>query len=554
MTGLVPLPVILPLLGAGVTLVLARRPRAQRITSVTALTATFGVALALLVTAHMDGPQVVRVGGWPVPLGIVLVADQLATLMLVVSTAVTLCVLLYSIGEGRADGRESTPVAIYHPTYLILTAGVTNAFLSGDLFNLYVGFEVLLGASYVLLTLGGTEVRIRAGTTYVVVSILSSVIFLTAIGLVYAATGTVNLAQLAGRLDALPDDLRLVLQLMLLLAFGIKAAVFPLSAWLPDSYPTAPAPVTAVFAGLLTKVGVYAIIRTETLLFPGGRTGDLLLVVALLTMVVGILGAVAQSDIKRLLSFTLVSHIGYMLFGIALGSVAGLASAIFYVVHHITIQTTLFLATGLVERRGGSTNLERLGGLARAPSLAVLFFLPALNLAGIPPFSGFLGKLGLLQAGVADGTPLAWLVVAGGALTSLLTLYAMTRVWNLAFWRQPAPSIAVGGAEPAKPLGLSGTGRLWGTGRLSGVPSARGASPGVPPADSASIPSAAGGPVAVEPMPPLLVGATAALVVLGLTLTLLAGPIFGVSSESAANLVERTPYVEAVLRPVAGAR
>ncbi|MDG4767084.1 Na+/H+ antiporter subunit D [Solwaraspora sp. WMMD406] len=565
MTFLVPLPVILPLLGAGITLVLARRPRAQRTTSVAVLGVTFGVALALLITAHLHGPQVVEVGGWPAPLGIVLVADQLAALMLVVSTAVTLCVLLYSIGEGRADGRESTPVAIYHPTYLILTAGVTNAFLSGDLFNIYVGFEILLGASFVLLTLGGTEVRIRAGTTYVVVSILSSVIFLTAIGLIYAATGTVNLAQLADRLDALPDDLRLVLQLMLLLAFGIKAAVFPLSAWLPDSYPTAPAPVTAVFAGLLTKVGVYAIIRTETLLFPGGRTSDLLLVVALLTMVVGILGAVAQSDIKRLLSFTLVSHIGYMLFGVALGSAAGLASAIFYVVHHITIQTTLFLATGLVERRGGSTNLERLGGLARAaPLLAVLFFLPALNLAGIPPFSGFLGKLGLLQAGVADDGPLAWLLVAGGTVTSLLTLYAVTRVWNLAFWRKPAPESAVGEPErdrvpaaggagsgtAAGPAGGSGSGGSGSGSGGSGSGSGGSAGPAttvrVPSTDSESTPLAAGGPGAVEPMPPLLVGATTALVVLGLALTVLAGPLFDISGEAAANLVDRTPYIEAV--------
>src|SRR5690606_4557817 len=229
------------------------------------------------------------------------------------------------IGQGMADGHEETPLSIYHPTYLVLTAGVTNAFLSGDLFNLYVGFEILLVASYVLITLGSTENRIRAGTTYVVVSLLSSFIFLSAIGLVYASTGTLNMAQLAGRFDELPDNLRLLLQGMLLLAFGIKAAVFPLSAWLPDSYPTAPAPVTAVFAGLLTKVGVYAIVRTETLLFPDGRIADVLMVIALLTMVIGILGAVAQSDIKRLLSFTLISHIGYMVFGVALTSVSGLS-------------------------------------------------------------------------------------------------------------------------------------------------------------------------------------------------------------------------------------
>jgi multicomponent Na+:H+ antiporter subunit D len=494
-TWLVPLPVAMPLLGAAVTLLMFRRPRIQRTVSIGVLTANLAVAVALLALSG-EGPLVVAVGGWPVPLGIVLVADQLAALMLVVSAAVTLCVLVYSIGQGAADGDEAAPLAVYHPAYLILTAGVTNAFLSGDLFNLYVGFEILLAASYVLITLGGTETRVRAGTTYVVVSLLSSVIFLTGIGLVYAATGTVNMAQLVSRLDALPDSVRLLLQGMLLLAFGIKAAVFPLSAWLPDSYPTAPAPVTAVFAGLLTKVGVYAIIRTETLLFPGGRAADVLMVAAAATLVVGILGAVAQSDIKRMLSFTLVSHIGYLLFGIGLASRAGIAAAVFYTVHHIVIQTTLFLVAGLIERRGGTTAVDRLGGLARtAPVLAMLFFVPALNLAGIPPFSGFLGKLGLVQAGVQDGGPLAYVLVVGAVLTSLLTLYAIGRVWNLAFWRSPARPSA--DAQPRR--------------------SSR-----------------------------LMVFATAALVAAGAALTLIAGPLYDLTDAAAGDLLARVPYVQAV--------
>jgi multicomponent Na+:H+ antiporter subunit D len=501
MTWLVPLPVIMPLFGAALTLLIRKHPNLQRSVSLLVLGATLAVAVALLAITAAGDPLVVTVGGWIAPLGIVLVADRLAALMLVVSAAVTLCVLVYSIGQGMADGDDGPPVSVYHPAYLILTAGVTNAFLAGDLFNLYVGFEILLAASYVLITIGATESRIRDGTTYVVVSLLSSLIFLTAIGLIYAATGTLNLAQLAGRLDALPDGLQLGLQSMLLLAFGIKAAVFPLSAWLPDSYPTAIAPVTAVFAGLLTKVGVYAIIRTQTLLFPHGPAPTIILVAAFLTMIVGILGAVAQSDIKRLLSFTLVSHIGYMLFGIGLVSDAGLAAAIFYVVHHIIIQTTLFLAAGLIERRGGTTALDGLGGLARlAPVLGVLFFVPALNLAGIPPFSGFLGKLGLMQAGVADGSPLAWLLVAGSVVTSLLTLYAIGRVWNLAFWRTPHAETPV-------------------------------IADAVPP---------------VRVLPRLMVGSTLALVVLGTGLTVVSGPLFDVTTRAAAELLDREPYVHAV--------
>ncbi|SIN39037.1 Na+/H+ antiporter subunit D [Micromonospora cremea] len=496
MSRLLPLPVVMPLLGAALTLLLAARPGLQRAVSVLCLSGTLIVALLLLVQAYRYGPVVMAIGGWPAPVGIVLVADQLAALMLVVSSSVILCVLLYSIGQGRSETGETAPVVIFHPTYLVLTAGVTNAFLAGDLFNLFVGFEILLAASFVLITLGGTEIRIRTGSTYVVVSILSSMIFLAGVGLVYAATGTLNLAQLAQRLDDLPAGVRLTLELMLLLAFAIKAAVFPLSAWLPDSYPTAPAPVTAVFAGLLTKVGVYAIIRTETLLFPGGQADELLMVVAGLTMVVGILGAVAQSDMKRLFSFTLVSHIGYMIFGVALSTVAGLSGAIFYVVHHITIQTTLFLVAGLVEERAGSTDLRRLGGLARmAPLLGVLFFVPAMNLAGVPPFSGFLGKLGLLQAGVAAGGPLPGVLVAAGTLTSLLTLYVASRLWNIAFWRSPRLATT----EPAVQL------------------------------------------------PRLMVGATVALVAFGLALTVLAGPLFEVTADAAADLRSRTPYVRAVL-------
>ncbi len=291
--------------------------------------------------------------------------------------------------SGIHDGNEQQPVSIFLPTYLALTAGVNIAFLAGDLFNLFVGFEVLLAASFVLLTLGASADRVRAGVSYVMVSMVSSLVFLVGIAFAYAATGTLNLAQMALRMDEISPGTRAAIFGVLLVAFGIKAAVFPLSSWLPDSYPTAPAPVTAVFAGLLTKVGVYAIIRAHTLLFPGGELDDVLLVAGLLTMIIGILGAIAQNDIKRLLSFTLVSHIGYMIFGVALSSQTGLAGAVYYVGHHILVQTTLFLVVGLIERQAGSASLRRSAASRSCPPLlAVLFLIPALNLGGIPPFSG----------------------------------------------------------------------------------------------------------------------------------------------------------------------
>jgi multicomponent Na+:H+ antiporter subunit D len=557
---LAPLPVLLPLLGAAGALLVSGHPTYQRTLSTTVLTAVLVVSVVLLFVADAEGASAVSVGGWPVPLGIVLVVDRLSALMLVVASTVALGVLVFAVGQGAADGSEETPLSIFHPTFLVLVAGVSNAFLAGDLFNLYVGFEILLMASYVLLTLGGTAARIRGGITYIVVSLTSSLVFLAAIGLVYAATGTVNMAQLAVRLGELPEGIQVLLQSMLLIAFGIKAAVFPLSAWLPDSYPTAPAPVTAVFAGLLTKVGVYAIIRTQTLLFPGGALDDLLLWAALATMLVGILGAVAQSDLRRMLSFTLVSHIGYMVFGIALGTAAGLAGAIFYVAHHIAIQTTLFLVAGLVERQGGTTSIDKLGGLARrSPLLAVLFFVPAMNLAGIPPLSGFIGKLGLLQAGVADGSAGALALVAGGVVTSLLTLLAVARVWTRAFWRSPnqspaeetAAAAAAASVQRHRPASADGAGSPDGTASPDGpartalqdawrrhTAVATAAEPGLPPA--------AGAVRALRPLPRTMVGATAALVALTVALTGLAGPLYGLADRAATDLLERTPYILAV--------
>jgi multicomponent Na+:H+ antiporter subunit D len=557
---LAPLPVLLPLLGAAGALLVSGHPTYQRTLSTTVLTAVLVVSVVLLFVADAEGASSVSVGGWPVPLGIVLVVDRLSALMLVVASTVALGVLVFAVGQGAADGSEETPLSIFHPTFLVLVAGVSNAFLAGDLFNLYVGFEILLMASYVLLTLGGTAGRIRGGITYIVVSLTSSLVFLAAIGLVYAATGTVNMAQLAVRLGELPEGIQVLLQSMLLIAFGIKAAVFPLSAWLPDSYPTAPAPVTAVFAGLLTKVGVYAIIRTQTLLFPGGALDDLLLWAALATMLVGILGAVAQSDLRRMLSFTLVSHIGYMVFGIALGTAAGLAGAIFYVAHHIAIQTTLFLVAGLVERQGGTTSIDKLGGLARrSPLLAMLFFVPAMNLAGIPPLSGFIGKLGLLQAGVADGSAGALALVAGGVVTSLLTLLAVARVWTRAFWRSPnqspaeetAAAAAAASVQRHRPASADGAGSPDGTASPDGpartalqdawrrhTAVATAAEPGLPPA--------AGAVRALRPLPRTMVGATAALVALTVALTGLAGPLYGLADRAATDLLERTPYILAV--------
>lgn len=516
MRSLVTLPVALPLLAAALSMVLHRRPQAQRALSVSVLVACLALTVAVLVQVNDQGPVAIQVGAWPAPIGISLVADMFAALMLVVSALVVLAVLVYSIGSPRtADDR-----LFFHPVYLILAAGVSASFLAGDLFNLFVAFEVMLSASYVLITLGGGRDQVRTGMTYVVISLVASTFFVTAVGLIYAATGTVNMADLAGRIGELPQPVRHGLGLLLLVVFGVKAAIFPLFFWLPDSYPTAPTPVTAIFAGLLTKVGVYAIIRTQTLMFPtDGGPSTVLLVLAGLTMVVGVLGAIAQNDIKRLLSFHIVSQIGYMIMGVGLFSVAGLAGSILFMVHQIIVKTTMFLVGGLIENAAGTGALSRLGGLLhRTPLLAVLFMVPALSLAGVPPSSGFVGKLALVNAGVEIER---YGIVAVSLAVSLLTLFSMTKIWAAAFWGQPGE----GGPGAGGP-GAAGTGTVLGSGA----------------GGTATV--AAAGRIS---LPPMMTVPTVVLIVASLAVAVAGAPLYDMAVDAATVLADPAPYIEAVL-------
>jgi len=517
--ALIPLPIIVPAATAAIALLLARFPKAQQAIALFSLGSLLGVAGALVYLIYAHGIHTVQVGGWDAPIGITLVADNLAVLMVTVSQLVLFAVMWFGIGQGISDGDEDEPISVFVPTYMLLNMGVSMAFLAGDLFNMYVGFEVLLVASYVLLTLGASSSRTRAGVSYVMVNMLSSMVFLLAIGLVYQAVGTVNFAHISLRMEDIPDGTRTAIFAVLLVAFAVKAAVFPLSAWLPDSYPTAPSMVTAVFAGLLTKVGVYAIIRTRSVVFPDGRLDDVLMWAGLATMLMGILGAMAQNDIKRLLSFTLVSHIGYMIFGIAVGNTLGLGGAIFYIVHHILVQTALFLVVGLIERQAGSSSLRSLGGLAKSsPLLALLSLVPALNLGGIPPFSGFLGKVMLIEAGAQDGSVTAWILVAGSIITSLLTLYTMILVWSKAFWRDRSDA-PEGDTVLAQPAALRERTQMVAIAERDDV----------------------------GRMPLGMVMPTALLVIASVGVTVLAGPLSNVATEAASNVANVDEYRAAVL-------
>jgi multicomponent Na+:H+ antiporter subunit D len=492
---LLPLPIVLPLLGAAASMVLGRSRNAQRAIALSVLTAVLAIAVVIFVRVDRDGTAATGAGGWSAPLGITLVADRFSALMLVVAALVLLVVLVYAIGQ---PGAERNHVG-FQSVYLVLTAGVAASFLTGDLFNLFVAFEMMLTASYVLMTLGGRPEQIRSGMTYVVISLLASALFVTALALIYTATGTVNMADLSTKIADLSPGVRTALALLLLVVFGIKAALFPLFFWLPDSYPSAPSPVTAIFAGLLTKVGVYAIFRTQTLLFPEAtRPATLILVVAGFTMVVGVLGAIAQDDVKRILSFNIVSHIGYRVMGLGFFSVAGLAGAVFYTVHHIVAKTTLFLTGGLIEHAGGSSRIRQLGGMVRtAPVIAVLFLVPALNLSGVPPLSGFVGKFALVDAGLRQDE---YVIVGVALLVSLLSMYSLLKIWSGAFWNP---------AQEPPPVTPPPVGR-------------------------------AGGPL-------LMVVPTATLAIVSVAMAAAAGPLYSFSERAAADLLDPASYLRAVV-------
>ena len=457
MSWLLVLPVLVPLVTATLALAARRSLGVQRALSVAGAVALLGVAGALMAGVWQGGTQAVQLGGWEAPFGITLVADLLGAVMVLITAIVGLAAVVYSLATVDAD-RER---AHYHVLYHVLLMGVCGAFLTGDLFNLYVWFEVLLISSFVLLVLGNERGQVRGAVVYVMINLVGSLGFLAAIGLLYGVTGTLNLADLSVRL-AETDAPGLVtsISMLFLIAFGIKAAVFPLFFWLPASYHTPPIAVAAIFAGLLTKVGVYALIRVFTLLFTQdvGYTHTILLWVAGLTMVTGVLGAAAQTDVRKILSFHIVSQIGYMIMGLALFTPLALVGAVFYIVHHIVVKANLFLVAGLAERLVGSFDLKDMGGLYRAhPWLAVLFLVPAFSLAGFPPLSGFWAKLILIKAGLDAG---AWVIVAVALVVGLLTIFSMTKIWNGAFWtplvdgRQPGPARGAGLALMASPVAV----------------------------------------------------------------------------------------------------
>lgn len=431
-TWLAILPVLVPLTTAMLAVLLHRKPHLQQRISL------LGVALFLLVAwlllERVMAQEVVSTtfGNWPVPFGIEFRIDRLGASLVVITALMGLACLVFQLSDADpAPAHQPMMLPLVHG----LLAGVAGSFSTGDLFNLYVWFEIMLICSVGLLAIGGRRDQLDGTLKYLSLSIVGTMLLLIAVGSIYAATGHLNLQALGPAMAALPPALFTTLLATLLVAFLIKAGAFPMFAWLPASYHTLPAPVLALFAGLLTKVGVYTILRAAGDVFapaPAVLT-EALGWIAAATMLTGVIGAAYHWDMRRILAFHIISQIGYILLGIALASEAGNAATLFYTLHHIIVKANLFLIAAIIFRLTGSYDLRQIGGLyALRPALAVLFLIPALSLVGIPPLSGFWSKLFVLQEAIAQGR-VVWTILA--LSVSVLTLYSMMKIWMEAFWK-----------------------------------------------------------------------------------------------------------------------
>ncbi|HDP97904.1 MAG TPA: Na+/H+ antiporter subunit D [bacterium] len=426
MNALIPFPILLPLFTAIILMLSLRWQTLQKYISLAGSIALLIISILIFAQIESKGIQAVQIGNWPAPFGITIVADLFSAIMIIVTAIMGIAINIYSFSSIDINRQRFG----YYPLLNGLLMGVCGAFLTGDVFNLYVWFEVMLMSSFVLMVLGGEKAQMEGGIKYVTINLFSSAIYLSGLGILYGQIGTLNMADLAFKIRTLPDTNVLnIVAMLFMVAFGIKAAVFPMFFWLPASYHTPPAAVSAIFAGLLTKVGVYAMIRSFSLFFvvDVDFTRILILWIAGLSMLSGVLAAATQYEFRRLLSFHIISQIGYMIMGLGLSSKLAIAGSIFHIIHNIFAKTNLFLIAGVVHRLKGTYDLKKLGGFYKNyPILALLFVIPAFSLAGIPPLSGFWAKFILIKAGLELQQ---YVIVIVALIVSILTLYSMTKIW-----------------------------------------------------------------------------------------------------------------------------
>lgn len=430
MNNLLVLPLLIPLCTAAILIFFKNNIPVQRLLSAISLLGTAFAAGLILYEVKTEGIQTLHMGGWVPPYGIVFVADMMSALLVLTTTIVGIFCLIYSFGT-VGEQRERY---YYYPFFQFLLVGVNGSFLTGDLFNLFVCFEVMLIASYALIVLGGTKRQLRETIKYMLINILSSTLFVAAVAYLYGVVGTLNMADLSLRVtEAGQDGVLNVIAVLFMIVFSLKAGLF-LFFWLPGSYSVPPAAVSALFGALLTKVGLYALIRTFTLIFYHDPTitHSWIAWMAAATMIFGAFGALAYSDVHRIINYNVIISVGFIAFGLAAASDSALNGVVFYLLHDMVAKALLFILGGMIVKATGTSSLKDMGGLMkRHPALGWMFFITALAIAGIPPLSGFAGKLLILQGGLQE--QYYWLT--GVALvSSLIVLYSLIRLFMKVFW------------------------------------------------------------------------------------------------------------------------
>lgn len=425
------LPIILPFFFGIILMFGQKNLKYQRSFALLGIVLALASAVSLLFTVKNDGVQKVTFGNWPVPFGITMVSDMMSALLVTTTLLITLFIVWYGFGL-ITNERERF---FYYPAIMFILTGVNGAFTTGDIFNLFVFFEVLLMSSYLLIVLGGEKRQFAGSIKYILINVISSALFVITVAYLYSVVGTLNMADIAVKITEINQPgIITVIAVMFLMVFGLKAAIFPLYFWLPTSYAAAPIPVLALFGALLTKVGIYAITRTYTLFFVHdvSYTHDLLMALAVLTIIAGCIGALAYFDVKLIIIYNIVIAVGVILFGVAQMNEMALEGAMFYLIHDMLIKAALFMLIGIIIYITGTSDLRKMGGLIKKyPTLGWFYLIAAFGLAGIPPLSGFVGKLLIVQGGFAAGSMWGSIFILA---SSLLVLLSVIRIFLYAFW------------------------------------------------------------------------------------------------------------------------
>lgn len=457
MTHWIIVPVVLPAVLAPFIVLAARHHIGiQRAFSIAGVLALIAVASGLAWTASDGTVTLYQTGDWAAPFGIVLVGDRLSTMMVLLTSVLALFVLLYAIGSKWDErGRH------FHALFQFQLMGILGAFLTGDIFNLFVFFEVLLIASYGLMIHSGGDARLRAGVQYVLYNLLGSTLFLFALGSIYAETGTLNMADLAVRVAEIGPEATVgvrVAAVLLLMVFAIKAALAPLHFWLPSSYAEAPGPVAALFA-IMTKVGAYAIIRTYTMVFHPdlevtmGLHDTWLLPAALVSLAIGMVGVLAAKHLDRLVAFSVIGSMGMVMVAISLFTQAGIAAALYYIIHSTLAAAALFLIADLVATGRANLRLTAQPPMSGAALTAGMFFVAAIAMAGLPPLSGFVGKLLILNAAFPTNMAVwVWAIILS---SSLIAVVGFARAGSVVFWKAQSIEAEEDAVQPEPPATLA---------------------------------------------------------------------------------------------------